>query len=222
MMKSPINEKILISKDDILSQYSSMNKYFIKCIRALYGESIDDVKLDKFNPSKIINDNGNNNLSSLDILKDRTGVYIFVNNEKVPVYIGVGGKKVEGQDLKTRIGQELREYRASEEDTGTTSSKEIKNIELQPNNEEIDFDESTEKVKSVKKGDTGATLSKNIQDIECLLMNKEITPNESIKKIKSFNLITISIGSIVDKEDVKKARVLETILISLFNPKYNK
>lgn len=64
--------------------------------------------------------------------------------------------------------------------------------------------------------DSGATLSKKIQDEE------KVSPNESMEKIKTFDLIPIVVGEITKEKDVVKAKALETILIAIFHPKYNK
>ena len=73
--------------------------------------------------------------------------------------------------------------------------------------------------------DTGATLSRNIQKIDALLEHKkkeEVTPENSVNKINTFDLVTITVGKLNDSYSVEKAKALETILIALFHPKYNK
>jgi hypothetical protein len=77
-----------------------------------------------------------------------------------------------------------------------------------------------------KGSDSGVTLSQNIQDIDKLFVKKEkkkeITLEYSTNKKKTFYLIPIVVGDVTEEEDVGKAKALETILIALFHPKYNK
>lgn len=193
-MSNPIKitETISISKDEIFAKHSQMNQYFMDCIKALYGESVQGVDIKCFQPSNIIKDSGNNNYSILKGLEKRTGCYVFLNNLQIPVYIGIGGKKVNAtQNLKDRLSQELRSY--CKENATTSYSK-----------------------------DSGATLSKNIQEIDSKIESKNVTPDESIEMIKSFMIIVIVVGDINKDSDVLKSRALETILIALFHPKYNK
>jgi len=184
-----IIETISISKDEILEKYSQMNQYFIDCIRALYGECVQGVDIKCFLPCNIINKNGENFLSILDCLKGKAGVYIFMNNDSVPVYIGKGGTSSsinkKAKDLKFRIGQELGS------------------------------------------GNKHNTLSNNIITIDSMLSNNTITESESIEHIKCFSLIVISSGDRINdgslvQDSIDRANNLETILISLFHPKYNK
>jgi hypothetical protein len=65
-----------------------------------------------------------------------------------------------------------------------------------------------------------ATLSKNIQDIDKLL-SKEITEEDSLKLIKSSTLLVLNIGNMTE-ENKLKSKSLETVLIALFKPIYNK
>ena len=77
-----------------------------------------------------------------------------------------------------------------------------------------------QELKSSEK-DTGATLSRNIQKIDALLEDKEVTPENSVDKINTFDLVTITVGEL-NSNFVENAKKLETILIALFHPKYNK
>lgn len=175
----------IIPKKSILDKYSKMDAFYKSCIDDLYGNS-KELEIKCYLPKNIINDAGkNNNLSCFNELETKTGVYLFLENQ-TPVYIGIGGEKVAGQDLKTRIGQELRAYAKKEVETKYSK-------------------------------DSGATLSKNIQEIDL-----NISPDDSVEKIKTFKLLAICCGNVSEKEDVLKARALETVLIALFRPKYNK
>ncbi len=110
-MSIPIkmNDNYSISKDSILTKYSNIDDYFKNCINALCGEKNTGIKINYFLPCNIILNGGSNNLSALDALKDKAGVYIFLDSDKIPVYIGKGGTSNEltGKDLKFRVGQEL-------------------------------------------------------------------------------------------------------------------
>lgn len=64
-----------------------------------------------------------NRYDFLDDTKSKTGVYIFINSESVPVYIGKGGVG-EKDDLKRRIINECKLN--PEEDSGAIPSKNIK------------------------------------------------------------------------------------------------
>lgn len=66
-----------------------------------------------------------------------------------------------------------------------------------------------------------ATLSKNIQDIDKLLLSKKITEEDSLNLIKSSTLLVLNIGNMTE-ENKLKSKSLETVLIALFKPTYNK
>lgn len=134
----------------------------------------------------------------IDISEDevgKTGCYIFLC-DGIPVYIGVGGHKI---------------YKKKKKKQNQNCKK--KNWDLQC------------RVKQELKkytNNTGATLSKNIKEIDTLLEGKEISADDSVEKIKKFQLITIVVGKRNKKEARENAKKLETILIALFHPKYNK
>jgi len=66
-----------------------------------------------------------------------------------------------------------------------------------------------------------ATLSKNIQDIETALGNTDKVKHHE-KLMKKFQIVAIALGDMSIKNNQQLAIILETILISLFHPKYNK
>ncbi len=98
---------IEIEKDD-LKKYIKINEYSRKFIQAFYGrKGKTEVKISYLNPSKVIKDDGQHDLSSLKkVLRGKSGVYIFLE-KGIPVYIGIGGKKVRGESLYTRVRKEL-------------------------------------------------------------------------------------------------------------------
>lgn len=124
----------------------------------------------------------------------KTGCYMFLC-EGVPVYIGVGGHKI---------------YKKKKKKQNQNCKK--KNWDLQ----------CRVKQELEKCTNTGATLSKNIKEVDALLEGKEMSADDSVEKIKKFQLITIIVGERNNEDDRYKAKVLETILIALFHPKYNK
>jgi len=193
-MSTPIkmNNNYSISKESILSKYKKMDKFLKDSIHALYGED-NEIKINCFLPCNIIGRSGSNSYSCFISLKKKTGIYLFLNNDDAPVYIGIGGEKVNGQDLKTRLQQEINVYVQKNSSLSTIYAK-----------------------------NTGATLSKNIQEIDTVLENKKVLPDNSIEKIKTFSILTVIAGDINNKEDVIRARALEMVLIALFHPKYNK
>ena len=51
---------------------------------------------------------GNNNLRKLDSYSDKSGVYIFLDEDNIPVYIGVAGKIGGMHSIKDRLGVQLK------------------------------------------------------------------------------------------------------------------
>ena len=196
MMSAPIkiNENISISKEQIQTNYQQMDIFFKNGISALYGDNVEEnFEVNCFLPCNIIKESGKNSYKCFNTLKNKSGVYLFLNNNTEPVYIGIGGEKLNGQDLERRLIQEVNVYVKKDSNFKTKYAK-----------------------------NSGATLSKNIQDIDSILENNEVTPDNSIERIKLFSILTLSVGKINDKNSVLKSRSFETILIALFKPKYNK
>ena len=173
----------LISKENILQQYSELNSLYKDAINIIYGDDARIINrvLFKNIEKEIINlrcSQSNNSLQKC-MLKNKTGVYIFILNNK-PIYIGVAGTG-NSDDLRDRINAEVRTF---------------------PSN-------------------NNATLSKNIQDIDKLLFGKEITEQDSLDLIKNSILLVLNIGNMTEENKVK-SKSLETVLIALFKPIYNK
>ena len=135
-MSTPIkmNNNYSISKESILAKYTNINSFFKSCINAFYGDYNTGIEVNCFLPCNIIVNGANNKLSILNILKGKSGVYIFLDSDRIPVYIGKGGtsKKLTGTDLKSRVGQELRAG-----SIGNTLSKNIIDIESELQNKNI-------------------------------------------------------------------------------------
>ncbi len=91
-----VNEIITIKKDDILNEISSLNSVIKTIFQMLYSNKKTDT----------INNNGNF-WSEIDILKNKTSVYILLE-DGIPLYVGIGGKTVnQKQNLHTRIRQHV-------------------------------------------------------------------------------------------------------------------
>ncbi|MCK5538961.1 MAG: hypothetical protein KAI79_19210 [Bacteroidales bacterium] len=118
-----INQKITISKDEILKKYDNLDTYFRNVIKALYGES-NNVNIQCFNSKDIINLNKKNTIKMLSPYKNKTGVYIFLDDNDIPVYIGVAGKVGGCHSIKNRLQKQF-----NCDSTNGTLSKNIYDIE---------------------------------------------------------------------------------------------
>jgi len=110
MLKNNIN----ISYEIILKTYSFSYPYIEETINLLYAKQKNlsqNISIKSFKTQDIINkpteknENPDNNLKPLDEFKDKTGVYIFLDKDKNPVYIGVAGEKKAKQHLRKRLEQ---------------------------------------------------------------------------------------------------------------------
>lgn len=106
-------EQIIISKDEILTKYRNLDKKVKNIIQILYTiaeyakeyqvENFD-MRIKKVKIENIINENSKNSYKKyLDFVKEETGVYIFLDKNKKPAYIGFGGQVDKGQSLYERI-----------------------------------------------------------------------------------------------------------------------
>lgn len=160
-----------ISQDNILNAYTNLDQFFREIIKLLYQQESSD-RIEKF----IAKDYK----SVRNKFTNKTGVYIFLNEEMIPVYIGEGGIEKK-DDLKERLNHQI--------------------------------------VRAPK--DKAKTLLKNIKDIEELLQNRPIENDEALKMINEFYVLVVITGD-MGTEAVKQTNALETILIALYGPKYNK
>ena len=104
-----IAKQIVISESEILNKYSNLNEKVKFIIEKLYDDSIDEHELKLFNItikkirlSDMIKLNIQNSYKNLEFVQKKTGVYLFLDKDENPVYIGFGGRG-EKQDLKERI-----------------------------------------------------------------------------------------------------------------------
>ena len=92
-----IKECIIISKEIIFNRYPGLQDFYKNVIKAIYDEENqgNGFEIYDFEINKIIINNNNksrNNLQLLNDINERTGVYIFTDKDKEPVYIGLAGK----------------------------------------------------------------------------------------------------------------------------------
>lgn len=191
-----LKNRILISKDEILTKYINLNEKVKFIIEKLYDDSIDEHELKLFNItikkirlSDMIKLNIQNSYKNLEFVQKKTGVYLFLDKDENPVYIGFGGRGKK-QDLKERI----KKHFSGNESVSKliTNIKEIENYLNNTNLENTEF--------------------KNI-----LL---DYTPFLIV--IDCGNMYKDKISMEKNEDNVKFAQALEVILISLFNSKYNK
>ncbi len=139
-----INE-IVITKDLILSKYDKIDKFFKDCLKTLYNEE-SNILRSNYVIDKIINIEANNYLDKISDCSGYVGIYVFTDDKGFPQYIGKGGtsRKINGRDIKFRIGQELCKYIGN---NCNTLSKNIINIDTLLENKKITPEESVEKIK---------------------------------------------------------------------------
>lgn len=191
-----IKKQIVISKDEILNKHKYFDLRVKNIIEKLYDDSIDEhelkffnIRIKKIELSDMIKLSIQNSYKSLEFLKKKTGVYLFLDKDENPVYVGFSGRG-EKQDLKEKI------------------------------------------IKHFSKNKSVSKLISNIKEIENYLNNINLGDTEFKEILLNYTpfLIVIDCGNMYKNEtsmeknenNVKFARALEVILISLFNSKYNK
>lgn len=174
-------EQITIPKKHILNKYKNLDEKVKNIIQQLY--TIDkydeeyqvrnfDMKTKKVKIENIINENGQNSYKKyLNFIKEKTGVYIFLDKNNKPVYIGFGGQVDKEQSLYERI----RSKQLSSNDTL------IKNI-----NEKESCDLDTSKSWERKK-----FLLKNISSLIIIDCGTQI--EENVRFAQSLEIILIAL-----------------------------
>lgn len=122
-----------------------------------------------------------NPFNMLSGVRGATGVYLFIDNDGVPVYIGKGGTGKK-DDLAIRVRNECKIFPCE---------------------------------------DTGATLSKNIKG-QHKLLNQELGDSKVACMIRELEVTVINVGKMTDSDSQSFAAYLESLLLLLFKPKYNK
>lgn len=128
-----INEKIeiKITKENVIFQANKLCKKTRKIIESLYSSVECNCVYDCSKIRKIIEKNkvkkaNRQKCERYELLANiagATGVYIFLDTNKIPIYIGKGGIGKQ-DDLATRVRNECKIYPV--EDSGATLSKNIK------------------------------------------------------------------------------------------------
>jgi hypothetical protein len=105
-----IKQNINISYDTIIDNYNKLNCLFLNVIKALYRKAYDESLfcVQSFESKNIINIDAYNTLRELDLYKNKTGIYIFLDENIVPVYIGEAGKQGGKHSLKDRLGVQFK------------------------------------------------------------------------------------------------------------------
>lgn len=191
-----LKNRILISKDEILTKYINLNEKVKFIIEKLYDDSIDEHELKLFNItikkirlSDMIKLNIQNSYKNLEFVKKKTGVYLFLDKDENPVYIGFGGRGKK-EDLKERIKKHF-----SGNESVSKLITNIKEIENYLNNT-------------------------NLEDTEFKNILLDYTPFLIV--IDCGDMYKNKISMEKNEDNVKFAQALEVILIALFNSKYNK
>ena len=183
MIQETIENRIM--KQDVIDKIESVCERSKSIINSLYSKYNDLLVCECCCIRDIIENNKAKNTRKrfpmLQGVSKATGVYLFINSERVPVYIGVGGVG-KSDDLAVRVRNECKLY---------------------PNE------------------DSGATLSKNIKENSRLLCN-ELSDEQIKSMICSFKVVVINVGEMNEPESQKFANYLESLLILLFKPLYNK
>ena len=212
-----IAKQIVISEIEILNKYSNLNEKVKFIIEKLYEidkyqeeyKVTNEIKIKTILVDKELLEKSK---SFSKDYRDKTGVYIFLNNNNIPVYIGFSGKGKK-QDLKKRIENQL----SAKDNNYSNIVTNIIKIE-----KELDY----------------INLKNHFNNIEDIIVTlklredyhkkrTEIRPEIDFKELQRIllkytsSLIIVCIGSKENEENVKFAQALEVILIALFNSKYN-
>ena len=125
MIQETIENRIM--KQDVLDKIESVCERSKSIINSLYSNQNDLLVIKCCCIREIIENNKANNtrnrFTMLQEVSNATGVYLFINSEHVPVYIGVGGVG-KSDDLADRVRNECKLH--PNEDSGATLSKNIK------------------------------------------------------------------------------------------------
>jgi len=171
-----------MAKELITDKFDLLNNLFKDVINAIEEDKFSNGTLLCAQPNKIISATSQNNYDTIISTKETVGIYLFLNSDGLPTYIGKGGtsRSSNGKDLYFRLQQELGS------------------------------------------GNKHNTLSNNIKEIS------NVSEEQSLELIKSFTLKILILGNRtnssenINKEIILKSEAIETLLIALFDPVYNK
>ena len=217
-----LEKEIVISKGDILKQYTNLNNNIKSIIEKLYelkefdkeyqlsaNLNITAIKVEDF-----VKDNKIQN-EKLAEYENKTGVYIFLK-DNIPVYISFSGSGNK-QGLKERIKKQF-----SVRDNGYSNLVcKIISVEEKLDNEGLknnipDIEDISRILKLRKKYYKKSKNEKFIDKAPEIDFNK--LQNIILKYTSS--LIVINCGE-KELENINFAETLEVVLIALFNSKYN-
>lgn len=137
-----LKKETVINIDLLLEKYEQLDVFFRSAMTDIFADQ-DDISV-----SELINDNGNNDLTLIDYLTGKVGVYLFIGEDNEIKYIGKGGTSLQNnkntKDLRYRISQELCEYIKNNQNT---LSKNIINIDSILLNKTVTSKESVEFIK---------------------------------------------------------------------------
>lgn len=225
-----IAKQIVISEIEILNKYSNLNEKVKFIIEKLYEidkyqeeyKVTNEIKIKTILVDKELLEKSK---SFSKDYRDKTGVYIFLNNNNIPVYIGFSGKGKK-QDLKKRIENQL-----SAKDNNCSNlvyniikiEEKLDNEGLKNNIPEIESISITLQLKKEhKKKSKNEKSSYKAPEIDFKkLQNIILKYTSSLIVIDCGNMYKDKISMEKNEENVKFVQALELILIALFNSKYN-
>lgn len=141
----------IIRLQTILTEYDALSEYFKSAIKAIFNGESDLFEVIDVKANTLITDDNRNNLARLSACKEKTGIYVFLNREDQPLYVGKGGtsRNNDGnaKDLSYRISQELRGYNGNSQNT---LSKNIMDVDSILYDKQITMEDSINKIKNMK------------------------------------------------------------------------
>ncbi|EDM65928.1 hypothetical protein PE36_08001 [Moritella sp. PE36] len=170
-------KKIEINIDLLMGKYEQLDIFFRSAIEELFAEQND------ISVSELIKDDGDNDLTLIDCLKDKVGVYLFIGVDNEIKYIGKGGtsrqNKKGTKGLRYRISQELCEYKKNPQNTLSKNIIDIDSILL---NKTVTSNESIESIKKmklrvfcagerVKNDEVNISLIEKVESLEMILIS---------------------------------------------------
>ena len=171
---------VVISKENILKDYSALSEEYKEIIRILYTEIPQNQIFKIFKVEELIRTNGNNYLVPIKELKEKIGVYIFINKEYEPVYIGLAGKEDSTHSLRDRLQKQLNANLSN-----STLAKNIRDIEglLQSDSTILNI-EQKEKLRELILRYTAYII---------VIITGEREDNNAIKKAKDLEKVLIAL-----------------------------
>lgn len=175
-----LKRETTINVDLLLKKYDQLDDFFRLAMTVICTNQDDINVLD------LINNDSNNNLTLIDNLNDKVGVYLFIGEDDEIKYIGKGGTSLKNKkntkDLRFRISQELGEYTKNAHNTLSKNIIDIDSILLN---------------KTVTSKDSIDTIKKMKLRVYCAgdrVINNEVNV-DLIKKVEALEMVLISLLS---------------------------